>query len=187
MPLRRVAWALSWALGLASSGCGAGAAEGAGVAAASGAAGDVGLPGEQHPAVGVTTGGVPSTEALNRARAMGYHTVVSLLVDDEPGLTGEEEAVTSRGMRFVRIPVAGSRGLDEASARRLGEVLHDPAAKPVLLHCSSGNRAGALLALEAFYVEGASVDDALELGRAAGLTRLEPSVRAQLEAAASSR
>ncbi len=164
-------------------GCGGAAAAGAHGASAEAAAGELGIPGERHPAPGLTTGGTPSADALNRAGSMGFRTVVSLLIDGEAGLAEEEAAVAARGMRFVRIPVAGSRGLTEENARRLGEVLRDPEAKPVLLHCSSGNRAGALLALEAFYVEGASVEDALDLGREAGLAQLESAVRAQLQAA----
>ncbi|MER2176978.1 MAG: hypothetical protein ABS955_04680, partial [Stenotrophomonas maltophilia] len=51
---------------------------------------------------------------------------------------------------------------------------------PVLLHCASGNRAGALLALLQAR-EGASVDDALTFGRAAGMTSLEAPTRVLLE------
>jgi hypothetical protein len=49
------------------------------------------------------------------------------------------------------------------------------------VHCGSGNRVGALAALLAAE-EGADIDEALDVGRAAGLTRLEAVVREQLEA-----
>jgi hypothetical protein len=49
-----------------------------------------------------------------------------------------------------------------------------------MVHCASGNRVGALLALRANRLEGASPEDALELGLDAGLTRLEPAVREAL-------
>jgi hypothetical protein len=51
-----------------------------------------------------------------------------------------------------------------------------------MLHCGSGNRIGALFALMAFHLEGESADRALQVGREAGLTRLEPVVRERLEA-----
>ena len=50
----------------------------------------------------------------------------------------------------------------------------------VLLHCASGNRVGALLALAAVQVDGASPEAALTLGRAAGLKSLEPVVMERL-------
>ena len=47
----------------------------------------------------------------------------------------------------------------------------------MLLHCGSGNRVGALLALKAFWLDGGSAEEALEVGLAGGVTRLEPTVR----------
>jgi hypothetical protein len=46
-----------------------------------------------------------------------------------------------------------------------------------VIACASGNRVGALLALREFWLEDAEPEAALALGKAAGLTRLEPSVR----------
>ena len=51
----------------------------------------------------------------------------------------------------------------------------------VLIHCASGNRVGALVALHARGT-GATPDEALALGKAAGLAGLEPAVRARLDA-----
>jgi protein tyrosine phosphatase (PTP) superfamily phosphohydrolase (DUF442 family) len=148
-----------------------------------GSGGDLGIENEGHPLPGVTTGGLPTEEVFNAAAAAGYRTVVSLLIEGEPGLSDERHAVESRGMRFVHIPIAGEAGLDEENARAVGAVLNDPEAKPVLLHCSTANRTGAIVALAAYYVDRQPVEDALELGRAAGLDRLEGAVRAQLERA----
>ena len=47
----------------------------------------------------------------------------------------------------------------------------------VLVHCASGNRAGALLGLEQAEFDGASKDDALALGRKAGMTSTEAKLR----------
>jgi hypothetical protein len=49
-----------------------------------------------------------------------------------------------------------------------------------LLHCGSGNRVGALLALRESQ-DGADDESALEYGRSAGLTKLEPVVIKRLE------
>lgn len=58
-----------------------------------------------------------------------------------------------------------------------------PQAKPLILHCGSGNRAGALLALKAFQIDGMSRDEALELGVKAGLASLRPVVETMLGSA----
>lgn len=133
----------------------------------------------RQPIAGVTTGGRPSDAQLQQAKAFGYHTVISLLPDtDAPG---EAEAVRALGMKFVSIPIPDADALTEDNARRLAAALDVPDAKPVLLHCASGNRAGALLALKAFYVDSATVDAALDLGIRAGMTSLHPQVEAKMQ------
>ncbi|HKU39244.1 MAG TPA: sulfur transferase domain-containing protein [Polyangiales bacterium] len=140
------------------------------------------LPHAKQPLAGVTTGGKPSDAQLLQAKQLGYHSVISLLPESE--MAGEAERVRELGMRFVSIPVPDASGLTEANARRLAEAMDAPDAKPLVLHCGTGNRAGALLALRAFYVDGAKASEALELGERAGLTSLRPQVEAQLQAAA---
>jgi len=83
------------------------------------------------------------------------------------------------GMTYVSIPIAGAADISEENARRLAEVL-DVGADPVVVHCASGNRVGALFALKAYYVDGKTPEEALALGKAAGVTRLEPVVRQTL-------
>ena len=80
-------------------------------------------------------------------------------------------------MAYERLPIAGDADLDLATARALDALLDDPARYPVAVVCASGNRSGALLAVEGFWLDGRPAEEALGLGRSAGLTRLEPSVR----------
>jgi protein tyrosine phosphatase (PTP) superfamily phosphohydrolase (DUF442 family) len=68
-----------------------------------------------------------------------------------------------------------------ATAEKLDAILAE-ADGPVLVHCGSGNRVGALLALRAS-INGASDEEALELGRQAGLTRAEAVVLERLDEA----
>jgi uncharacterized protein (TIGR01244 family) len=130
---------------------------------------------------GVVTGGKPSDANLEEAKALGYRTVISLLPDAE-GSPAAKHA-EALGLRFVSIPVAGADDLTEDNARRLGDVMAEPDAKPLILHCGSGNRASALLALEAFYVEGRSASEALQIGVDAGLTKLRPEIEQRLQSA----
>ena len=76
----------------------------------------------------------------------------------------------------------GAAGLSLDKARELRSLLQD-AKGPVLVHCASGNRVGALIALSAAD-EGVPVEEALARGRAAGMTSTEARVRELLGAPA---
>ncbi|MDH5676786.1 MAG: sulfur transferase domain-containing protein [Myxococcales bacterium] len=138
------------------------------------------IPNAAQPLPQVTTGGQPSDEQLSAAREQGYRTVISLRTEGEQGSEGERAKVEALGMVFVSIPVAGADDLSEENARRLAEALAADDAKPAIVHCGSGNRAGALLSMKAFLVDGASAEEALALGKRAGLTKLEAAVRERL-------
>ena len=139
------------------------------------------LPNARQPLPRLLTGGQPSDEQLEALAAAGYRTIVDLRPEGEKGAPADEpERVVALGMRYVRIPIAGAGDLTEESSRALDEVLDREDAYPAVVHCASGNRVGALLALRAARLEGAAPEAALELGLDAGLTRLEPAVRALL-------
>ncbi len=139
------------------------------------------LPNARQPLPHLLTGGQPSAAQLEAIAAAGYRTVVDLRPEGEKGAPPDEpERVAALGMRYVRIPVAGAGGVTEDAARALDELLDQEAAHPVVVHCGSGNRVGALLAVRAARLEGAAPEAALALGLDAGLTGLEPAVRALL-------
>jgi len=133
------------------------------------------------PLAGVLTGGQPTEEELTALAKAGYRTVVNLRTEGENAVSDREAALAEElGMRYLHIPVAGAKGLTEENARRLSEVLEDEELRPLVVHCGSGNRVGALFALEAFQIDGEDPAKALEIGLEAGLTRLEPVVREKL-------
>lgn len=140
----------------------------------------LGIINELHPADELVTGGQPSQAQFEQA-AGDIRTVINLRAEGEEGFD-EAPRVEALGMSYVAIPVQGAAGITEANARLLDAALNE--AGPTLLHCGSGNRVGALLALRAFYVSGASPAEALEVGRAGGLTSLEQTVTQHLETAA---
>lgn len=136
------------------------------------------------PAAGVLSGGQPTRDQIASAGLAGYKTVINLRQATEPGFGWEAAAVEAAGMAYVSIPVDGAAGLTRGNVVRLDAALKEAAEKgPVLLHCGSGNRIGAMLALRAVWLEGKDPAAALEYGRAAGLTSLEPVVQAMLASA----
>jgi protein tyrosine phosphatase (PTP) superfamily phosphohydrolase (DUF442 family) len=76
------------------------------------------------------------------------------------------------------LPVSGASGISYDNANALDRILADIDG-PVLLHCASSNRVGALLALRA-KMHGADTANALALGIDAGLTSLQPVVEEAL-------
>ena len=81
-------------------------------------------------------------------------------------------------MRYVPLPVPSPSDATYETAAALQTILADIDG-PVLLHCFSGNRVGALFALSAKEA-GATREEALALGRSAGLTRWESAIREKL-------
>jgi len=135
----------------------------------------IALPAARQPVEGVIACGLPSEKELREAHAGGLRTVVNLCPAREQKFD-EEALVTSLGMRYEHIPVAGAQDLTRENALRLAQILSDPASRPAVVHCASGNRVGALFALKAFFADGCDPDTAIAAGRAAGLKGLEPAV-----------
>jgi len=139
------------------------------------------IPNARIPIPGVLSGGQPTQDQIASAGAAGYKTVINLRPDTEPGFDWEPAAVRAMGMDYVSIPVSGPTGLTKDTVVRLDAALKAAAAKgPVLFHCASGNRVGALLALRAVWLEGKDAAAALAYGQASGLTGLEPTVKSLL-------
>jgi len=130
------------------------------------------------PMAGVLSGGQPTQEQVEIAARAGFRTVVNLRTDAETGFEWEQAVVEDLGMRYVQIPVAGGKGLTREIIERIDDAL-DSAIKngPVLLHCASGNRIGAVLALRAAWLEELAAEAAISYGLASGMTSLEPLTR----------
>jgi uncharacterized protein (TIGR01244 family) len=136
------------------------------------------IPNATVPMPGVLSGGQPTEAQIESAVERGYRTVINLRTAQEAGFEWERELVESSGMRYVHLPVAGGDGLTRENVEALDAALAEARAEgPVLLHCGSGNRIGAMLALRAAWIEGSDPDTALRYGLSTGLTGLEPKTR----------
>lgn len=175
--------ALTASTGLAcASGGAAGEPDSAKAAETAPAKAELSLPNQKQPFEGVVTGGQPDDADYQAAADQGFKTVVSLRAMGEGGEAEGRAKAAGLGMKVVHIPMQGAAGLTEENAKALAEVLADASKKPLIVHCASGNRVGALFALKAFHVDGKSKDEALVIGKAAGLTSLEGAVKAYLDA-----
>lgn len=114
----------------------------------------------------VVTAGQPTPEALAQLGALGFRTVVNLRTEAE-GALEERAAVEAQGLRYVHVPVTPET-FSAADVEAVEKVLADPTAGPILLHCHSSNRVGAVWAAVQAR-KGRNVDEALAAGREAGL------------------
>lgn len=121
-------------------------------------------------------GGRMTPDQVRAAKAKGVTTIIDLRRTSEPGVTAEAKLSKELGLRHVSIPVGGPQDLSEANARKLDAELKN-AKGPVIVHCASGNRVGAMFAIRARFLKKQSAKEAMAVGKAAGLTHLEPAVR----------
>ncbi len=136
--------------------------------------------GKVGPVDGITSSGQPDEAALQVFADSGYAVVIDMRgADEDRGIEDFEGAVEATGMDYVALPVVGREAISFETAGKLDALLQE-ADGPVLIHCGSGNRVGAVLALRES-MHGADDEDAIEFGKDAGLTRLEPLVREVLE------
>ncbi len=134
--------------------------------------------GEVTPVKGITPAGQPDAAMFKVFADNGYAAVIDLRTVGEDRGLDEPAVVEELGMTYVAMPI-GRKGITFENAQALDELLAD-FDEPVLLHCGSSNRVGALLALRAS-MQGADDETALDIGRKAGLIKLEPAVRDALK------
>jgi uncharacterized protein (TIGR01244 family) len=119
-----------------------------------------------HP--GLAAAGQPSADALAGLKDRGFRTVINLRTAGEPGYVDETKALEAQGIRYVHVPITAAT-FSAADVAAVRAVLDDPASGPVLLHCASANRVGAVWAA-LLTGQGKSMEEALAEGRRAGLS-----------------
>jgi uncharacterized protein (TIGR01244 family) len=144
------------------------------------------LPNEGEAYQGLVTAGQPSEDDLKAAKARGFTVVVNARTPGEGGsLENERAIVEGLGMSYYEIPVEKDPdALTEMQAKALARVIADHGTQGVLLHCGSGNRASSLLALYLATDGGLDANEALEIGKKAGITRWEEAMAAKLQSLA---
>jgi uncharacterized protein (TIGR01244 family) len=136
-----------------------------------------------RPGPGVYTAGRLQPEDVARLRAAGVRHVIDLTQDSETPGFDEASTVRAAGMAYDNLPIAGPQDLTRDNVRAFDRLVSG-SLQPLLVHCASSNRVGAMAALRAAWIDGKPVDEAIAEGRAWGLTSLEPAVRERLAAGA---
>ncbi len=137
------------------------------------------VPNATLPVEGLLCAGQLSPEQMDGLKALGFESFVSLRVATENGAGWEEAHAAETGANFTRMPVQGKAGVNEAGARELAALMATTK-QPMVLYCGSSNRVGSLVALKAHHVESMPAEEALELGKSAGVTGMEAHLRSEL-------
>jgi len=134
------------------------------------------IPNFKRPRPHLITGGQPEAKAWKPIADAGVTVVVNLRPDSE--LPGRDEAqeVKEANLTYVNVPVVGPVSLNKEQALELWKVIKNSEGA-VLVHCGTGNRCGALLALTEAWFDQCETEDAVAFGKQAGLSDLEPVVR----------
>ncbi|XOZ33166.1 fused DSP-PTPase phosphatase/NAD kinase-like protein [Halomonadaceae bacterium KBTZ08] len=119
-----------------------------------------------RPAPYIGSGGHLGEGAMSELKAMGFTTVVSLLTPAE-GLAAERRAARQAGLNFFGISVSSATPT-AGQVQSFAEIASTTSHYPILIHCASSNRVGAMWALYRHRM-GVPAGIALEEGKAAGL------------------
>lgn len=134
------------------------------------------IPNFKQPRPQLITGGQPEANAWKAIAEAGVKVVVNLRPDPELPDRDEAKEVQDALLTYVNLPVDGPASLNKQQASELWQVIKN-AEGAVLVHCGTGNRCGALLALTDAWFRQHDVEDAIAFGKQAGLSGLEPVVR----------
>ncbi|MCU0566828.1 MAG: protein tyrosine phosphatase family protein [Oculatellaceae cyanobacterium Prado106] len=105
---------------------------------------------------------------LQEAAEEGFQAVLNLRSPDEEGsLSDEQEQVEAVGLDYVNVPVA-TASLNEALTDQVLQTI-DELPKPLLIHCASSMRAGAMATMYVATRQGLTAEQALERAKQAGL------------------
>jgi uncharacterized protein (TIGR01244 family) len=115
--------------------------------------------------------GQVTPEQLQAAKEAGYQAVLNLRVPGEQGfLDNEETQAQAAGLSYVNIPVSPNE-MSQVADRVITQLEELP--KPILVHCGSALRAGAMVLAYMGTRQGKTAEEVLEQARQAGFTVLD--------------
>lgn len=120
-------------------------------------------------------GGQPSESDLTVLAKNGVKVIINLRGKGEFTDFDEKAKVEALGMNYIAIPVDGAAGVNKDNLVLFSSAIANQ--QQAFVHCASGNRVGAMFALDAHFNHNANIEEAIALGKKAGLTRLESKVR----------
>ena len=112
-------------------------------------------------------------EAAAELKRRGYASVVNFRKATEEGsaIEKEKEAVETAGMKYISIPWTRTDADVKPALDAFLAAVKDPANRPMVFHCASGNRAAAFWAVKRVVIDGWTKERALAEAETLGLTQ----------------
>lgn len=129
-----------------------------------------------HTKDGVFVATQPSEADLAQAQLGGVRTVIDLRPASESRGFDEPKAAAGLGLAYVHVPMGGPAGFSDETFDRARAAL-SAAARPVLVHCSTANRAAAVWLAWRVLDDHATVAAAKDEAHLAGLTKADVEAR----------
>ena len=126
----------------------------------------------------VMTAGQPTERQLRQLADAGVATVIDIRPAGEPRGFDEARAVAATGMRYEPLPVTGDT-LDARTFDAFRALMRDRGDEPVVVHCASANRVGAVMLPYLVLDEGKSIDEATAMAGRIGLRSPEMLAKAR--------
>lgn len=126
------------------------------------------LPYGSCPVQGVATAGQPDAAAWAELARAGFKSVVDLREPAEPRGHDEAGEIARAGLEYLALPV-GHESLGDRQFDAIRSFVRDPAHRPVLVHCATANRVGALLLPYFVLDEHKTVEEARKLAIEVGM------------------
>jgi protein tyrosine phosphatase (PTP) superfamily phosphohydrolase (DUF442 family) len=141
------------------------------------------IPNFAEVAPGIYRGAAPTTEGLEKLKAMGVKTIIDLRIEKK-GQKEEAATAAELGLDRLRIPLGREAPTKKQVATYL-ETLDNPAKRPVFIHCQYGaDRTGAMVGIYRVTREGWDFDRTWKEMRKYGfktfLTELKGSVSSRV-------
>lgn len=121
-----------------------------------------------HTLGGVLLASQPKSDDFALAKAGGVKTVINLRHDSEIKDFDEKKIVEGDGLAYIHIPFEGPAELTDEIFDQVREQLNN-APRPILLHCASANRVGAVWLAHRVLDDHLAWDDALAEAKTVGL------------------
>lgn len=114
----------------------------------------------------IGTGGIVDPKGFAELKRLGFKTIINLNTVKE-GAETEGKGIMAAGLGYVSIPVA-TEAPDDKEVVAFSKYVNDPKFYPILVHCESSNRVGAMWALYRAK-NGVPPEIAVQEGRTVGL------------------
>lgn len=122
--------------------------------------------------------GQPAAADFEAAREAGVKTVINLRPPTEQSGFDEGAAVKALGLAYLNLPISGPADLTDEALGKARTLLNN-AERPILVHCASANRVGAIWIPWRVLDGGLGIEEAVAEAKTIGLRTPELEARAR--------